>query len=78
MPEMTLEIHANRAKKEARVWRCAPAFGASPEPPSGAVWRGVLNNGQMRVRIGVYGDALTLPEIQLLAKIAVSEDCPIE
>lgn len=78
MPEMTLEIHADRATGRCLVWWSVPAFGTSPEPPHGARWRGVLNNGTVRVRVGVYGDALTLAEVQMIAKIAVSDDCPID
>lgn len=78
MPEMTLEIDVCRAKKQAQVWRSAPAYGTSHEPRAGALWRGVLNNGRMRVKIGVYGELLTLSEVQMIARMAVSEDCPIE
>lgn len=78
MREMTLEVTVCRARKTAHTWRSAPAYGTSHEPRAGALWRGVLNNGQVRVKIGVYGEMLTLPEIQMIAGIAVSEDCPIE
>jgi hypothetical protein len=78
MPEMTLEVTVCRAEKRADVWRDKPAYGRSHEPRAGALWRGVLNNGQVRVKIGVYGELLTLPELQMIARIAVSEDCPIE
>jgi len=78
MPEMTLEVTVCRARKEAQVWRSSPAYGTSHEPRAGALWRGVLNNGQVRVKIAVYGELLTLTEIQMIARIAVSEDCPIE
>lgn len=72
MREMTLEITPDRETRQVHVWRSAPAFGSSHEPAPGAVWRGVLNNGEIRVKVGVYGSMLALDEIRMLARIALT------
>jgi len=69
---ITLEIYVEPSSNTAHCLRDKPSYGETHEPTSGHRQRVVLNDGQHRVKIGVYGRTLPLEDIKRIARVAVS------
>lgn len=69
---LTIEINVIEGTGTAHVWRCAPAFGDSPEPCPCALQSGVLNDGTHRVKFGVYGAPIPLEDVKRIAREALT------
>lgn len=74
MKNLTLEVYVDRDLKTCHCWRSAPAYGDSHEPASGAQQRLVLNDGQHRVKVGVFNATLTIEQIKGLARLALTAE----
>lgn len=76
MKHMTIEVYLKPGSSdpcEAALFRSTPAFGDSHEPhPESRHQRVTLNNGEVRVKVGVYNGTLTLDEIKAIARHALT------
>lgn len=74
MKNITIELYVDRANREVHVFRESPAFGDTHEPRYNPLQRGVLNDGQHRVKFGVYNAMLSIEQIKSIARMALSAE----